>query len=100
MSDGVDSELILEKEELRLSESGENRRGEVADVEEPSDGVVSLQMFRIRPGKRRGSGAVFRFPRGLPLLDGIERGTNVVGSELGPGFLKTLQFESGARTIG
>ena len=100
MSDGVDSGLILEKEQLRLSESIENKRVEVEDVEELSDGVVSREVFRIRPGKRRGSGAVFRFPRSSPLLGEIDRGINVAGSEVGLGLLNTLGCGTGARTIG
>ena len=66
VSDGVDSELTLEKEQLQLSESGENKRGEREDVEELSDGVVS-RLLRMRLGKRCGNGAVFRFP-GCTLL--------------------------------
>ena len=47
MFDGMDSELILEKEQLRLSEFMENKRVEVEDVEELSGGVVSREVFRI-----------------------------------------------------
>ena len=83
VSDGVDSKLTLEKEQL--SESAENKRGEEEDVEELSDGVVSRREFRIRPVKRCGNGAVFRFPGSLLLFGGAERGTNVTGFEVGLG---------------
>ena len=69
-SGGVDNELTLE--ELRPSESVEGERGEEEDVEELSDGVACRRVFRIRPGKCCGSGAVFRFPGSLLLLRGIE----------------------------
>jgi hypothetical protein len=99
-SDGVDRELTLEKEQSRLSESVENKRGEEEDVEELSDGVVSRRVFRIRPGKRCGNGAVFRFPGSPLLLGGVERGTNVTGFEAGVGLWKAFEQETGARTDG
>ena len=98
-SDGMDSELTLEKEQLRLSESIENKRGEEEDVEELSDGVVSRRAFRIRPENRCGNGAVFRFPGSLLLLGG-ERGTNVTGFEVGRGLWKTFEQDTVARTDG
>jgi len=99
-SDGVDSELTLEGEQLRVSESAENKRGEEEDVEELSEGVVSRQVFRIRPGKRRGNGAVFRFPGGSLLLGGTEKGTSVTGFEVGLGIWKAFEQETRARTGG
>lgn len=95
-SDGVNSELTLEKEESRLSESVKNKRGE-KDVEELSDGVVSRQVFRILPENRCGNGAVFRFPGGLLLLGGAERGTSVTGFEVELGLWKAFEQETGAR---
>ena len=97
-SDGVDSELTLEK--AQLSESVENKRGEEEDVEELSDGVVSRRAFRIRPVKRCGNGAVFRFPGSPLLLSGAERGTNVTGFEVGLRLWKAFEQETGARTGG
>lgn len=99
-SDGVDAEPILEEEQLRLLESGENKRGGVEDVDQLSDGVVSRQVFRIRPGKRRGNGAVFRFLGNSIVSSGIGEGTNVTGFELGLALWKILELETGARTIG
>jgi hypothetical protein len=99
-SDGVDSELTLEKEQLRLSESVENKRGEEEDVEELSDGVVSRRLFRIRPEKRCGNGAVLRFLGSPLLLGGAERGTNVTGFEVRLGLWKFFEQETGARTDG
>ena len=99
-SDGVDSEPTLEKEELQLSESVENRRGEEEDVEELSDGVVSRRVFRIRPENRCGNGAVFRFPGSPLLLGGFERGTNVTGFEVRPRLWNAFEQEIGARTAG
>ena len=98
-SDGVDTELTLE-EEPRPSESVKNKRGEEEDVEELSDGVVSRRVFRIRPENRCGNGAVFRFPGGLLLLGGAERGTNVTGFEVGLGLWKAFEQETGARIDG
>ena len=82
MSDGVDNELTLEKEQLRLSKSGENKRGEADDGEEPIDGVVFRQVLGTRLGERRGSGVVFRL-RGSLSLSCKKGGTNVTGSETG-----------------
>ena len=47
MSGGVDNELRLEKEQSRLSKSGENKRDEADDGDELPDGVVSWQVLRI-----------------------------------------------------
>ena len=100
VSNGADSELIFEKERLRLSESVGNKRGEEEDIEEFSDGVVSRRVFRIRPEKRCGNGAVFRFPGRPLLLGGAERGINVTGFEVGLGLWKAFEQETGARTDG
>lgn len=94
-SGGVGNELTLK--ELRLSESVEGERGEEEDVE-LSDGVACRRVFRIRPGKRCGNGALFRFPGSSLLLRGIERGTSVTGSEVGLGLWKAFEQETGAQT--
>lgn len=57
-------------------------------------------MFRIRPGKRRGNGAVFRFPGSSLLLDEVKEGTNVTGVEVGLELWKAFEQEMGARTGG
>lgn len=59
VADDVDSELALEKEQLRLSMAVEDKRGEEKDVKELSDCVVSRKVSRSRPGERHGNGAVF-----------------------------------------
>lgn len=83
VSGGVDSEPILEKEALRVSESVADKRGEEEGVKELSEGVVSWRVFCIRSGKRRGYGVVFRIPGSMLFFGAVERGTNVTGFEVG-----------------
>ena len=96
----MDNGLTLEREQLRLSESVGDKRGEEEGVEELSNGVISRQIFRLRPGKCCGNGAVFRFLGSSLLLGGTERGINVTGFEVELGLWKPLERETGARTDG